>query len=1237
MRTDIDASIIAKTSNRLQNDANNSAPRLSLVISRKEMFLDDFLFTERRRVRRTTLNSITDVGIAICHPRRGKEDESIWITYVKSGKVYLRRSNMTGDVTDMDWDEFDIGAPNGTKCDIAFVATATTSRQGDAEYVTDKRPIVFFLDNDLVKYVRTTDPYHNVHTVFSTAVKDFSVRQTPLGLAVFYVKTSSQTTVNYRLYNAGTSQWGAENTVSSTMSATIERLSTFNIPDGFGIQAYAGGKLYRIVSDSSLSFGSWFDIADANGTGAIVEYPDGQREAFFDADIAEATGEPGGFCYSKGGEGWFFNAGNQLNDKHYSVIEFDHTNVGSVYFVTLYHGAVDDIVYFIRYVYSKDVSSYTANVEKILQVDNPISQINASLMNVDDSLYTSDGTIFSPSSMMRLGVSYGDSDIVDLGLGFIDQVTFGYGEKYVSISGRNRTGVYLRDQNFEEDTEFVDTPSLIVDSIMEMFGINDYECDNSADGTQGEPNIVTLVVEAGTTGMQALETLNDLLTNDAAGKKWAFEELPSGKIIIGYDEFRATFIAKSNYVFNGHRDVFARTVDRSIDGVYTKVRCTGSTVKGKEISYTYNVTNFRFWDAGENRIYHAPHVDGITKSELKKYAKALAKQLKYIGRIITYRMNLKPQLVIGDVAKITYGQEDGEEERVGSITEIRHILGSKEGYFTEFTVTSGGDITDVSPTVVYVADKSATGTNRQKRVSDYLGGNGKGGTTNISSTIINGDSVNLPELIRNLGMRVLNEPTSVKAEYDSTNNTVKLKWTDPDDLTDLAPVPCEWAGTVVVRNENGNPLNPYDGVLITRSTTRNAYSAEWLVDNNNIVKGTTYYYAIMPYHVAIDDEQNPINWYRWTKVISITAGSDLEPAVITGVSVDGTSVSLTLSIPAMASGSYEAITLVAKKDGTPLNVEDGDAFVSLTSSSTSAQFSGLDEQSTYYFVIFSEDDQGNVAVSDARSATTGRNEGYNFAYTGGIQTFTAPKTGIYQLETWGAQGGNAEDSENELTARGGYGAYAKGEVLLVQGETIYIGVGGQSGYNGGGTQPQNMLRVMFEGSPTNLAQISDQSIITSEIKNATSFTRIRPSYYDTSEQLSYLSSNGDIFYDQDRALVYSEEDTYKLVDNDYIEVGFGKVPYRYSGKQYYGAYVYNKVAQTFGNVYGFERNVTEQNWTRKYYVAVVIDHVYKRAYMLFGSNLRNFNYASNGWLCDLYGGVVNGVDYIYESFKDREV
>ena len=80
----------------------------------------------------------------------------------------------------------------------------------------------------------------------------------------------------------------------------------------------------------------------------------------------------------------------------------------------------------------------------------------------------------------------------------------------------------------------------------------------------------------------------------------------------------------------------------------------------------------------------------------------------------------------------------------------------------------------------------------------------------------------------------------------------------------------------------------------------------------------------------------------------------------------------------------------------------------------------------------------------------------NFDYTGAVQTFTAPVTGSYKLEVWGAQGGSYS------TYYGGAGGYSVGTVSLTAGETLYIYVGGQpvstsattsaitGGFNGGG-------------------------------------------------------------------------------------------------------------------------------------------------------------------------------------------
>ncbi|MCL2105694.1 MAG: glycine-rich protein [Oscillospiraceae bacterium] len=60
--------------------------------------------------------------------------------------------------------------------------------------------------------------------------------------------------------------------------------------------------------------------------------------------------------------------------------------------------------------------------------------------------------------------------------------------------------------------------------------------------------------------------------------------------------------------------------------------------------------------------------------------------------------------------------------------------------------------------------------------------------------------------------------------------------------------------------------------------------------------------------------------------------------------------------------------------------------------------------------------------------------------------YTVPASGTYKLETWGAQGGNYS-----TTYQGGKGGYSYGEIYLEKDDTLYIYVGSQAGYNGGGS------------------------------------------------------------------------------------------------------------------------------------------------------------------------------------------
>ena len=112
------------------------------------------------------------------------------------------------------------------------------------------------------------------------------------------------------------------------------------------------------------------------------------------------------------------------------------------------------------------------------------------------------------------------------------------------------------------------------------------------------------------------------------------------------------------------------------------------------------------------------------------------------------------------------------------------------------------------------------------------------------------------------------------------------------------------------------------------------------------------------------------------------------------------------------------------------------------------------------------DINGDISVDIVNDSTEYDTESYlecsvdntwDYDYTGGEQTFTAPTTGTYKLETWGASGGDA------IIYKGGYGGYSTGKINLSSNEILYINVGGHGniekivdngylsgGYNGGG-------------------------------------------------------------------------------------------------------------------------------------------------------------------------------------------
>ena len=107
---------------------------------------------------------------------------------------------------------------------------------------------------------------------------------------------------------------------------------------------------------------------------------------------------------------------------------------------------------------------------------------------------------------------------------------------------------------------------------------------------------------------------------------------------------------------------------------------------------------------------------------------------------------------------------------------------------------------------------------------------------------------------------------------------------------------------------------------------------------------------------------------------------------------------------------------------------------------------------------YEEDNDNSTTIeeitgTDYTSAIENPIATYNYSYTGDVQEFTAPETGEYMIEAWGAQGGNITSS----SVVGGKGAYTSGTIQLEKNEKLYIYVGehyndykNEMSFNGGG-------------------------------------------------------------------------------------------------------------------------------------------------------------------------------------------
>lgn len=151
---------------------------------------------------------------------------------------------------------------------------------------------------------------------------------------------------------------------------------------------------------------------------------------------------------------------------------------------------------------------------------------------------------------------------------------------------------------------------------------------------------------------------------------------------------------------------------------------------------------------------------------------------------------------------------------------------------------------------------------------------------------------------------------------------------------------------------------------------------------------------------------------------------------------DASDITVTNGTKGTFSGSGRIYTLVVTNSGSCTQTIKVNADVSATAS-------GNGNEATSKTIVIDRELTKNSSIA-------------TYSYTGSVQTFTAPFTGKYVVEAWGAQGGSVYDN-NVWVTDGGKGGYTQAVVSLTKGQILYIYVGGRGAdadvYNSAGGTP----------------------------------------------------------------------------------------------------------------------------------------------------------------------------------------
>lgn len=445
-------------------------------------------------------------------------------------------------------------------------------------------------------------------------------------------------------------------------------------------------------------------------------------------DSHRSVGAVDGLCgnvhyYDEAGQAIYLHGGiatqvTQVNDGHwdeavygseividstaYTLLTVDHPSNGVLHFA-----ATDgtSLVY-LRYLYAMDISDLIASGTWQEQTDNRVKQISLDVRNLGEEVFAASNTLFNPGAKLSLSFTAGDAEPYPIGTAYLDELTWDLYAETVPVSGRNSIGYRLSQQTMDGTTSITGTGDVVVRAILALAGIT-----KIVTGPSDDTHTHTFRPEQ--TLLEALDQVCSYYD------PWRMAELPDGTIVIGYPWFISpTYQQNSTYTFDGGAQVFKRQTSKSADAAYTHLRVTGKDGSGAELTpVTVAVSTWDYWDLGEHRTKHVAAPDGLTQAQLASYAASVADGMQYVGVGESFSGPLRPWLLVGDVAAVYYSG-DSAATSLGLITELTHRWGDG-GFFTDFSIDSGGKVTDASG-YIYTRNAALRGYNRRQRITDLI-------------------------------------------------------------------------------------------------------------------------------------------------------------------------------------------------------------------------------------------------------------------------------------------------------------------------------------------------------------------------------------------------------------------------------------------------------------------------------------------------------------------------------------